>query len=229
MAEKKLTSWSFSRWNLYTECPRRAKYKFIDKLPEPGSPALERGTQYHLLCEHYLRGIKKTVPRELKLIEGELKRLRQAKALPEAEFTFRQDWSPTRWDDWSGAWVRIKADAVVVPVVDQEHQRAEVVDFKTGKLKDDLTAYNLQLELYALAGLLAYPTAERVCTSLVFIDHGKVVPHEQEFTPKDLKVLQKQWLTRTKKMLNDTAYKPLPGNACRWCPYRKSNDGPCEY
>ena len=29
---KKIESWSFSRYSVYSECPRKAKFKFIDKL-----------------------------------------------------------------------------------------------------------------------------------------------------------------------------------------------------
>ena len=102
----------------------------------------------------------------------------------------------------------------------------EVHDFKSGKLREDSSDYGLQLDLYSLGGLLKYPTAKRAKTSLVFIDHGKVVPIENEYTQKDVKTLTKAWETRVKRMLNDTQFKPTPGNACRWCTFRKSNGGP---
>jgi CRISPR/Cas system-associated exonuclease Cas4 (RecB family) len=225
---QKITSWSFSRWQCYCECPKKAYFKFILKLPEPSSPALERGTALHKLCEDYLRGIKKTVPKELKLIEKELKDFKKRKALAEAEFTFTEGWAKTGWFD-RDAWVRVKADVTIPPIIDAEHPTAEVHDFKSGKLREGYTEYSLQLELYGLAALLDFPTAEYARTSLVFIDHGVSVPSEDVFARKDVKVMQKAWVTRTKKMLADTKFKPTPGNACRWCHFRKSNKGPCEF
>lgn len=230
-----IKAWSFSRWAEYNTCPYRLKLKAIDKLKEPESEVLKRGSDLHLLCEHYLRGITKTISKDLKPIAAQLKALKKAKALPEAEFTFTAKWERTRWDDWTNAWCRIKADALVEPVLDADEPIVEVHDFKSGgKLEADGSVvskeeYPLQLRLYALAGLLSYPAAKKAHASLIFIDHGKTVPLEDEFTQKDVKVMKKEWETRTKAMLNDTQFKPKPGNNCRWCHFRKANGGPCEY
>jgi RecB family exonuclease len=228
-----IKSWSFSTLGAYEECPAKLKFKKIDKLQEPSSPALEYGTQIHKLCEDYLRGVKRTVPKEAAKITDILKDLKKRKALPEAEFTFRQDWSPTEWKDWSGAWVRVKADAVIPPVVDSETPTVEIIDFKTGGAKKleagDFGSYFMQLELYALSGLLTYPTAERSDTSLIFVDHGRRIESPEVYVQKDVPKLKKKWEMRVKKMMADTVFKPKPGNACRWCHFRKSNAGPCPH
>lgn len=230
----KILSWSFSRWAAYDNCPFAAKLKFVDKLQEPSSPALARGTELHTLCEEYLRGVKKTVPKEVKPIEKYLKDLKKRGAIPEAEFAFDKNWNPVTWFS-KDAWVRIKADVVVDPVVDDEVPTVCVDDFKSGgKLQPDGSVvgrdeYPVQLRLYALAGLKTRPTAQKARTRLIFIDHGKDIPMEDEFTQKDVKLLQKEWEMRTKKMLSDTAFKPKPGNACRWCHFRKANGGPCQF
>jgi len=223
----KITAWSFSRWNEYEACPQRTHFKVNLKMKEPGGPALVRGTELHKQCEDYLKTGGK-VPKELALIGDTLKDYRKRKAIPEAEFTFTKDWKPTGWFD-KDAWVRIKADVTIPPILDAKEPCVEVHDFKSGKLKDGYSEYGLQLDLYSLAGLLRYPTAKRAKTSLVFIDHGKVVPVENEYTQKDLKTLMKAWETRVKRMLNDTQFKPTPGNACRFCSFRKSNGGMCEF
>jgi hypothetical protein len=230
MSEKavKLTSWSFSRWMLYSECPLHAKFKFIDKLPEPQGPALARGTALHLECQKYLTEKRYTLKPELVKIADKLKELKKAKAVPEADFIFKQDWTETRWDDWTGAWCRVKADVTIPPIVDSDEPTVFIDDFKTGKLKDADTEYGLQLDLYALAGLIRFPLAEKAKTSLIFIDHGKTVEGETR-TRKDVPKMKKAWELRVKKMLSDTLFKPNPGNACRWCPHSKSKDGQCRY
>lgn len=229
---KRITSWSFSRWSVYEACPRAAKYKFIDKLKEPGSAAMDRGTVLHKQCEEYLKKGGR-IPKDVKLIGDTLKDFKKRGALAEADFTFKQDWSPTRWDDWNNAWCRIKADVTIAPVVDSETPTAEVHDFKTGgqrKLENnDFEEYFTQLELYGLAGLLTFPTAQLVKASLVFIDFGKIVEAPEILKRGDEKKLMKKWEIRTKRMLSDTTFKPKPGNACRWCTFSKANNGPCEF
>ena len=229
----KITSWSFSRWTCYEECPRKAKYKFIDKLPEPKGAALERGTMLHELAEYFLRGIKKTVPKELKLIADVLKKLKKQGALAEAEFAFNKEWKPVDWFA-KDTWCRVKADATVLPVLGKDVPTVKIDDFKSGGKADKLSFqdnpdYELQLELYALAGLLRYETAEEADASLIFIDHGKVIPVEKRYTRKDIPRLKKLWEKRTKRMLADTVFVPNPGKACTWCHFRKSKGGPCSY
>lgn len=229
---QKITSWSFSRWSVYEECPAKAKYKFIDKLKEPGSAAMDRGTELHKQCETFLKTGGR-VPKDIKLIGDTLKDFKKRGALAEADFTFKQDWSPTRWDDWNGAWCRIKADVTIAPVIDSDEPIAEVHDFKTGGQKklenNDFEEYYTQLELYSLAGLLTFPTAKIVKTSLVFIDFGKVIENPTVVKRGDEKKLMKKWEVRTKRMLSDTQFKPKPGNACRWCYFSKAKNGPCQF
>lgn len=228
-----ITSWSFSRYSCYMECPAKAKFKFVDKRKEPGSAAMDRGTELHKMAENYLRDGGR-IPKELKLITDKLKDFRKRKAIPEGDFTFKKDWSPTRWDDWNGAWVRIKADVTLPPLVDIEGGVVEIHDFKSGGKVDEQGAvivkdeYNEQMELYTLGGLLTYQTAKTAVASLIFIDHGQSI-ESAEAHRKDLAKLKKKWELRTKKMLSDTAFKPTPGNACRWCHFRKGNGGPCPW
>lgn len=226
---EQITSWSFSRWNTYNECPFKAKLKFINKLKEPSTPALERGTALHTLCEDYLNKGGR-VPKELQLIEKTLKELRKAKAIAEGNFIFTQKWEPTVWNDWNGAWLRAKADAVIPPIVDSKEPTVQIDDFKSGKLKEEAHSdYMLQLDLYSLVGLLTYPTAEYANSRLIFIDHGKNVENENVWTRGDIPMLQKQWLVRIQPMMKDKSFKPKPGNYCRYCHFRAGNGGPCKY
>lgn len=118
-------------------------------------------------------------------------------------------------------------------MIDSDIPTAEVHDFKTGGEKklanQDFGEYYTQLELYGLAGLLTFPTAQVVKSSLVFIDFGKTVENPYAFKRSDEKKLMKKWEMNTKRMLADTTFKPKPGNACRWCHFSKAKDGPCQF
>jgi|SRR6267378_1418017 len=229
---KNITSWSFSRYNVYRKCPAMAKYKFIDKIQEPGSAAMDRGTAIHKMAEDYVKGSIKKLPAELNQFKDDFTALKKQKVkFMEESWTFRKDWSLTAWNDWNGAWLRVKLD---VAYINTEHNVLVPIDYKTGKYKpESQEEYTEQLELYAMAGLVQVPTVDAVSPRLWYLDHGIVHPNPEEeemvFERKQLPYLQKLWIGKTKKMLSDTVFKPTPGNACRFCHFRKENSGPCKF
>lgn len=229
---KPISQWSFSRYNDYRKCPALAKYKFIDKIKEPGNAAMDRGSAIHKMAEDYTKGLLKKLPKELELFSEEFKALKKQKVkFVEEQWIFKNDWSLTDWNDWNGAWLRVKLD---VAYINTEHNVMVIIDHKTGRYKpDNQLEYKEQLELYGLAGLVKEPSVEAVSPRLWYLDHGVIHPdpeqEEIEFTRADLPSLDKTWRARIKKMLTDTTFKPTPGAACTYCFFRKSNNGPCKF
>jgi CRISPR/Cas system-associated exonuclease Cas4 (RecB family) len=234
--QNQITSWSYSRYADYSLCPLKAKLKHIDKIKEPPNEAMARGSAIHKQAENYIKGGGRNLPAELKGLGDEFKALRklykkrvQGVAAVEDSWSFRADWSTTTWNDWTGCWLRVKADCAhyTDPVT------LVVTDWKTGKLRpEEAIAYGAQLELQALAAFLQIPTIERVIPRLGYIDIGVFYPQagdEIVYTRKDIPKLKAVWLKRTKSMLNDKRFAPRPNNKCRWCFYRKENNGPCKY
>ena len=235
---KPLTSWSYSRYNDWRTCPLKAKFKHIDKLKEPGSPAMDRGNQIHKDAEAYIKAVKPRLAPELALFADEFKMLRalyKKKSLPmivEDNWAFTKDWTETQWDDWVGCWVRIKLDCA--HYVEAGHLL--VTDWKSGKPSDYKTLeYMEQLELYALAALLLYPELDRVQVRIGWTDVGQMYPQEPlMYTPESTKRLLKEWNARVKPMMTDTKFVPKPNNNCRWCFFgeagkTKGGPGLCKY
>lgn len=236
---KQITSWSFSRYSTYRQCPLKLKLNAIDRIKEPGNQAMERGAGIHTLAEKYIRGEIRALPPELKLFKDEFKKLRaRYKAEPdgmvvEDNWSFTKDWEETEWNNWALCWVRIKLDCAH----HEDEQTMVITDWKTGKFRPEMNAdYVEQLELYALAALILHPHIERVLPRLVYLDLGKTYPEtpdELAFTRADLPKLKKTWAQRTKAMLNDKQFAPKPNDKCRWCFYRSSNKaaggGQCKY
>jgi RecB family exonuclease len=234
---KPLTSWSFSRYQDYKSCPAKAKYKHIDKLKEPPSPAMERGAAIHNLCEQYVKGTLAKLPPELKLFKDEFTKLRKmykAKKLPmivEDNWAFTNTWEESTWNDWVNCWVRIKLDCAHY----EEANVLYVTDYKTGKMNDFKNAeYMEQLELYALAALLMSAVEDvTVVPRLLYLDSGDVYPppgQEVTYTRADLKKLLTEWNKRVKPMMTDTRFAPKPSaNSCRWCYFSASKNGPCQF
>lgn len=229
----KVTSWSFSRYADYRKCPALFKFKHLDKLKEPKNDAMQRGIDIHKLAEDYTLGRLKTLPTELKLFKAEFARLRKEKVkMVEDNWAWTASWqAETAWNDWANCWVRIKLDVAYINV---EHNALVVIDHKTGKFREDKQGeYDEQNELYGLAGLKKHPDVAVVSPRNWYLDTGKVYPDpeelEVEYFRKDEPLLEKKWAARIKPMFNDNSFKPTPGDACRWCHYRKSNGGPCKF
>lgn len=217
----RLTQWSFSKWQVYERCPFQAALKFIRRLPEAPSQAMARGEAMHKLAERYIKKEIRAIPGELKPIAADLRRYRRIGATAEMQFAFTDKWTPTGWFA-SDAWCRVKIDVLAVG-----RRKAEAVDWKTGRPRDDGAEYQRQLELYAVGAMSALPKIQSVSTRLVFIDHEQSVP--ASYSREQLPALQNAWTERVAPMLSDRLFPPRPGAHCRWCSYRKAIGGPCEY
>lgn len=218
----RLLAWSFSRWKTYEDCPRKAKYKNVDGLPDPSSPAGERGNRIHDEGKQYLDRKKRVVPDAFKKFP--LQRLRDAGARGEAELAFDRKWRPTQWFA-PNAWVRIKVDALLLVVA---RGLAGVVDYKTGKYRPDDPEYGLQLDLYAVGAFAANERIERARPELWFLDHAIIEEQDSDYERKDFKLLKESWEERVEPMFADTIFATKPGPHCRWCPYAASKGGPCD-
>jgi RecB family exonuclease len=246
-----IQAWSYSRFQLYTQCPLKAKYLYVDKLKEPDdrAPALVNGSRVHALAALYTtrelpkwdkdslpfrdeleRALKtRTIPPELTAFEQEFKVMVRAKALVEQEWAFDRQWNYLGPDGWFGkfAWLRVKVDSHWLEVVGPktaQRTAVRIVDHKTGKFSPD---HALQRSLYALAAFLIYPDAVCVSAAHWYLDAGR--EEKEEWGADQLPALKKEWTDRTHAMLHDTSFAPSPSRACGWCHFRHSNGGPCLY
>ncbi len=222
--QKMFTAWSFSRWKDWNECPLKARFKHIDKVPEPGpkAPALLRGEIIHKEAEDYTRGKLRTLPASLKLFAAEFKELRKMKAIAEGKWAMDIKWDVADFFDWKNAWCRVVLDAhYYVPKL----KLANVIDHKTGKIYPD---NGDQMELYAISGFAHYPMSVEVHTKLWYLDQGE--EKVEKFTRgKDLPKLQAKWRKAVVPMLSDRKFLPRPGDYCGRCPFSQRKNGPCKY
>lgn len=228
---KQFLAWSFSRWKDHTECPRFAKLKHLDKIPEGAKgPALIRGEKIHKLAEDYVKGTLKKFPAELKMFEAEFKELRKQKAVTEGKWAMNVAWKVADFFDWVGAWCRVVLDAHL-----KTGKRARVIDYKTGKIYGDNEE---QLELYAISGFVHYPDVEFVDVELWYLDQPREAnqkkpganPKLKTYKRSDLAKLQKKWKTKVIPMLSDKKFPPRPGPKCKYCAYSERKGGKhCEF
>lgn len=219
-----VTAWSYSRLADYEQCPAKFRYKYLEKMPEPGSPAMERGNVIHKQAENFIKSRDRSaeVPKDLKYVAEELKYLRDVGAMAEEEWGFQNDFAWTRRKGWFGddVWFRAKADVVV----EYDDNTLLLGDWKTGKKYD---VNEDQVELFALAGFHRFPKVKEVDTRLWYTDLSGDNEVRRIYYEDEVDRMIKKWNKKTTAMFADRKFPPKPNDRCKWCHYRKSNGGPC--
>lgn len=121
---EKITAWSFSRYNLYQQCPGKAKLMYIDKLKEPTSDAMLNGTKKHKELEDWLKGYAPLPSWMHPNLMEFCTRLLTLKPAAELEVAFNKNWQPVDWFA-KDAWARIKIDAL-----SRTGTHVEILDWK---------------------------------------------------------------------------------------------------
>lgn len=224
---KPITAWSYSRLSLFEECPAKYKYRNIDKLPEPKSPAMARGIKVHKEIEDFLNGKTGVVPESGEAFEDELWELRElgtengAELIVELKWAFTKSWKPTTWMKKN-----VKARVILDAGVIYEDHHADVIDHKTGKFYAD-SPYKDQMALFAAATCKRYPDVQTVTTRLWFLDADKEVI--EEFTRAEALEALEEIEERADMLLAATRFPPRANRFCNWCHFRKGNGGPCKF
>ena len=230
---KPLTSWSWSAYALYQQCPAKFYYERIAKLPFEKGTALLNGQKVHDDAAAYIRGTRAKLPASLGKFPAEFKRLRTklkrepASILVEEEWAFTRSWGMTQWRNWSECFLRVKVD-----VAERDGIDVTITDWKTGRYRPDSKAeYEEQLSLYipvTLTVLGSLPDI-RVTARLVYLDADVIYPLDRAGTARELPAMKKDWERRIKPMFADRTFAPKPNQFCRWCAYRKEAGGPCQF
>jgi len=213
----KVKAWSYSRLSTYEICPAKIGYGVVAGIKEPQNAAMARGSDIHKKGENYLaKGGR--VPAEYKPLAEEMRALRKLKPVVEGKWCFTKRWKETGWFD-RDAWVRL-----VMDVFARMGTYARIIDFKTGKVRDENMG---QLSLYALAVFHRYPDITKVTAELWYVDHGII--RTKDFDRSEMDDLTRDWTKRAKPLLNDMKFVPTPNFLCQWCFFSKEKGGPCKY
>ena len=211
--------WGFSKLDCFRACKAKFRYQFIDKLPQPGSKAMERGDKIHKGIESYLNGWKKDLPPEALEWKEEIDRLKASDFKGEQAIGLDKDWK--HLPSWFAptTWVRIKMDSYYI-----ENDTGYAIDFKTGKYRIPSSD---QVELYAIGMLSIAPYVNKVHAQMWFIDTGDM--YEKVYTKDQLIQLRSKYQGEAAVMYTEEQWEPEPSEECRYCPYSRTKNGPCKY
>jgi len=223
----KQKAWSISAVRNHTSCPLKFRFQRIDRLPEPPSQVLDRGTAIHAALAYYLTNNiweNDSFP-TLQRWEPTVDRLRDEGGLPEKQVAFTKEWQAC---EWYAADVRSRfIFDVVVPPTEANDWTVKVCDWKSGKKYD---SHIMDARLYALAAMKLYPEAQRASVGFLYVDRpptdgGVLYACERSVVP-ELEAFAELF---NHDFLNDTLYPARPGPHCNWCYQRKSVGGQCAF
>ncbi len=208
-------SWSYSKLKNFETCPKRHyHYDVARDIKDAETEEIRFGNRMHDAYARYLQAIGQVpLPATFASAQPMLDKLRAAPGKRYIE----QKWAITstfQHANWRGneAWYRAVVDfALHSP----DGEVMTIVDWKSGKVKDDPT----QLQLLAATAFIHFPRVQRVKAALMFTVHGHA--ERSEFVRTDQKEIWTEILPRVKALrtANDAKeYPPKPGFLCRkWC------------
>lgn len=212
-------SWSYSKISTYERCPAMKKYKYDLKVEVPATEnvATSRGSQMHTDLENNLQKSLFEMPEWMRPHLPHLERYQDGTR--ELVIRLTESWEPVVEDHW------------LICIIDLSHieddQWATIIDYKSGKR---YPGHQEQIELYNLAVLSQYPNIERVEGKCYYLDEPPGAWGEPIFTTREqIDAVKARWLERLAMMDADTECAPRTGWYCKWCDYRKSNGGPCQF
>jgi PD-(D/E)XK nuclease superfamily len=207
--------WSHSRLTSFETCPRRHNECDLQKnYPEPPSAAMTFGSDAHKALELFCRdGVP--LPSEFSSYQDVADTIVGLPGVKyyEQQLALTEDFSPCGFFD-ENAWFRCIVDVLII-----DGDRALIVDYKTGKIKDDPS----QLQLNAAAIFAHYPEVNGIGAAFWWIAKGKKLT-PSKFTRAGLPDIWNKFLPRVKKYSNAVAqgkFFPNPSGLCKnYCPVK---------
>ena len=237
-------SFSYSSASVYKQCPRRWKYKYIDKFPDPTGEAALVGTFAHDVLEQLCKE-EPALRTEQKAKEiarnnwsefAERKDFKNLELDQESKHNFR--WKA--WDAIKGLWKlenpsqveieateqRLSTSLLGVPFfgivdrIDRDEDGLVVVDYKTGKVRHE----NLdQVLLYSAA--VSEKTGEQPSKArLMYLGNREIDPQivetdvSEDLMTKAITDLSDTW-NKLKNNLDSEEFETATGPLCGWCSF----------
>ena len=245
-----LGSLSPSRASDFLGCPLLYRFRTVDRLPEPPSPAALRGTLVHRVLELLfdLPAAERTPERARELLAPAWTELQAepevAELFPEPEDTVFRSW----WRECSTALERyftLEDPTRLEPAAREEYVETvldsrlllrgfvdridiapdgavRIVDYKTGRAPGEgfESSALFQMKFYALV-LWRVRGVVPAMLQLVYLGDGQVVRYEPD--EQDLRGVERKLeaLWQAIRTADETGdWRPNPGRLCGWCVHR---------
>jgi hypothetical protein len=203
-------TWSYSHLKNFETCPKRYyHYQVAKDVKEEESTQLAEGHALHKAFELRLKGTP--LPFAYTMHEPLLAKVIAApgETYGEQKMALTSTFQPSPFFG-KAVWMRTVIDALKLT-----DETATVLDWKTGKVKSDMT----QCQIMAATLFHHKASLQRVRTALVFTEHGEI--ESEEFTRSDLPEIWNEILPRVKQLVTakqKQEYPAKPSGLCkRYC------------
>ena len=228
---KTISAWSYSRLSTWMQCPFKAKLLMIDKLKEPTNAAMERGSNIHKKLEAYMSTNKGRVFKEMGPYKAYLSGLRKNKKnykafATEMQVAFNKDLKQVDWFGWD-AWLRAILDLYIL----EDDNKAIIIDYKTGRRKNEhVDQADMYAAVFYLLNKNTFNKSGGLSVQFLYVDQPNIEEMlEKSYNMKTCEKHLKRFLKMGEAMTKDEAFTKKPSNNCKWCHFRKANNGPCNY
>lgn len=207
--------------NLYSQCPKRFKYARIDKIPSEGTDrtALIKGGAVHDMLEKFpeastFAAAPKYQPIVDNFIKSDLgKKYFSRSSTREHKFALNNKLEECSYYDKENILVRGSIDYMCL--IDGV---LNLIDWKTGKYRDEKYQDYDQLILYSIFIFLKYPHINKIIISYVYVEHD--LENRVELVRENLNNYVQELISKIKTIENDYEFKKNPTHLCNWCDYQ---------
>jgi len=231
---------SYSQIDTFDTCPRRYRFRYIQRIPVPPSAAASFGNSMHKALRDFYQAVKeKKKPTKKNLLqflernwsaEGYASKTHEKRMIKQGERMlndfYDKAYDPKRIPKAVEQMFVIKASPSLriggkIDRVDESRGKLEIIDYKTGKTFDQkVVDKSLQMTVYALAATdkgIHAKKPEEVVLSFYFLDSGEKKSTKR--AAKELKEAKKELIEKANE-IEKSEFEPIPGKWCDWCDYR---------
>lgn len=215
-------SHSYSRLSTFEQCAAKFDYLYVTRnVQDDGNEFTLFGNRVHegmeLIGKAAVEGVSPPIADYPIELQPYVELVRRVAMQPgEKHFELRvaitQEFKPCEWMA-PDVWLRGILDVLVL-----NGSRAVVLDWKTGKVRDNPT----QLQLFAALVFTLYPQVEEVRAAFVWLGHNQLT--DSIFHRRDAWRLWEGLVARFRRVEDAVdlgVFKPRPSPLCRWCPAKR--------
>lgn len=213
-APPKAFTWTYTKLKNFEACPKKHYEVDVLKNFQEDSEQLTWGNSVHDALAKRVGEKRTPLPKGMTSYEPWAEKLvtTPGNIFVENKMGLTREFAPAGFFD-RDVWLR-----AIVDVIKIHGDVALLIDWKTGKIKEDL----VQLALSAACVFAKYPEIKKIRARYVWLQENAQT--DEDFTPEDMPGLWKGLWPRVQALEhahNTTTYQAKPSGLCRnWCPVR---------
>jgi CRISPR/Cas system-associated exonuclease Cas4 (RecB family) len=232
----KYSPYSYSKISSFYSCPFKFKLSYVDGIwLKSENKALEKGVRVHEIIEHWTPKMKNLPSFNYVLLDSkESQKEVEGIALNFCNSDLGQRYlmnpgvigheihmgldkrlNPCNYH-LNSSMLRGKIDFLI-----KDKNKLIVVDWKTGKVPNQMYMSNDQVMLYAIWGFNMFSDVDTIVADYVYVEHNDT--YSFTFTRDNYKNYTKNYANKLKGIETEEIFPKKTGPLCNYCDYKKNN------